>query len=94
MKDIKESNINLVVPELDEFCTPESSLRIFYELGTQDKTIRYVRDNAGLAPDHQYFSQVTGERFIQELVNSMERDSEEDIPAMDALEVGNLFIAS
>lgn len=64
LKDIKESNINFVVPELDEFCTPESSQRIFYELGTQDKTIRYVRDNAGLAPDHKYFSQVTGERFI------------------------------
>ena len=53
-----------------------------------------MRDNAGLSTDHDYFSQVTGERFIKALVDSMEKDSEKDIPAMDALEVGNLFIAS
>ena len=53
-----------------------------------------MRENAGLDPNHNYFNQVTGERFIDALVESIQKDSEEDIPAMDALEVGNLFIAS
>ena len=43
LKAINKVKINLIVPELDEFCTPESAMRIFFELGTQKKTIRYVR---------------------------------------------------
>jgi len=56
--------------------------------------MRYVRENSGLQPNHNYFNHVTGERFIKALVDSIEKDSTEDIIAMDALEVGNLFIAS
>ena len=41
--------------------------------------MRYVRDNGGLSADHAYFEKVVGERFIKDLIKSIEEDSEEDI---------------
>ncbi len=44
-------------------------------------------------PDHEYFTQVTGERFTEALIDSIEKEADEDTPAMDALEVSILLIA-
>jgi len=52
-----------------------------------------VRDNGALKADHEYFNQVTGYRFVQALIESIENNTDKDILGMDALEVGNRFIA-
>ena len=72
---------------------PDNAQRIFYELGTEDKSIRYVRDNGALKANHEYFNKVTGKRFVLALIDSIENNSNEDIIGMDALEVGNRFVA-
>lgn len=52
-----------------------------------------MRDNGALKADHAYFKKVTGKRFVKALIDSIENNTDEDIIGMDALEVGNRFIA-
>ena len=56
--------------------------------------MRYVRDNGGLSADHSYFEKVVGERFIKDLIESIEEDSVEDMQGMGPVEVGKIFIAT
>lgn len=90
---VKNVNIHMIVPEYDDVCLPAHSVLIFDELGTEQKTMRYIRHNEGLPPEHDYFEKVGGNRFVTELIRSIQEDSEDDIAAMEPFEVAGLYIA-
>ena len=94
LREIRNMKINLIIPELDKVCLPTNAQRIYYELSTPNKSIRFVRDNGALKADHEYFRRVTGKRFVLDLIDSIEDNTSKDIRGMDALEVGNRFIAA
>ena len=94
LREIRHMKINLIIPELDDVCLPTNAHRIYHELETPNKAIRFVRDNGALKADHEYFKKVTGKRFVLDLIDSIEENTDEDIRGMDALEVGNRFIAA
>ena len=84
----------MVVPEYDEVCLPAHSVLIFDELGTDKKTIRYIRARGGLSANHIYFERVTGDRFVKAMIESIEKSSEEDIQALGPLEVVKEWVAT
>lgn len=55
LKNGSKVNIHMIVPENDEVCLPVNSMLIYDMLGTENKSMRYVRDNGGLPADHHFF---------------------------------------
>ena len=77
----------MLVGEYDDVCTLSSAQRILNELGTNDKTLRTI-----FGTDHAYFAWATGDRFIQELIASIEGTDSSDFPMMTFDEIANSFI--
>ena len=52
--------------------------------------MRYVKDNGGrygLEANHEFFEMATGDRFITDIIKSIEEDTEDDMSSMDPIEV-------
>ena len=77
----------MIVAQQDELCLRENAEHIFAKIGPTKKTIRFVIENDGLMPDHSYFARVAGKRFVDAIIDSIENDAQNDIPAMRILEL-------
>ena len=83
----------MIVAENDEICSKENAERVFDELGSTQKTIRFVKASDGLEADHDYFAFTSG-NFVNALIGSIELDETDDIQAMGAIEVEMNAIAN
>ena len=68
----------------DNVCTNANAVRIMHETGSPDVTIRNI-NGAG----HLYFGYVTGERWTNDLIGSIEGYQTGDIEAMSAGEIAS-----
>ena len=89
-----QMTILMIVPENDGVCTPEQAQRIFFDLKSPNKFLRYVRDNGGLEVDHSFFLKSSGDLFVKTLIESIENNEVSDIKAMDPLEVAKVYLSN
>ena len=73
----------MIAGKKDPVCTNEASWRIYSELRNADRTFRQV-EGAG----HLYFIWATGDRFVEELVASIEGTDTSDFKIMSLWEIG------